>query len=267
MRILSLNAWGGRIYEPMMRYLSDMNPDVLCLQEVVHTPASSAEWLSYRDQDLELPQRANLFREISSVFPEHQAFFCPAARGDLHDGDRVVPSEWGLATFVRRTISVIGQKQDFVHGEFSASGWGAHPRSRNAHGVRLFDHEAFSPISVVHMHGLRELSGKDDTRSRHDQAKALIELIASVARKGERLVVCGDFNVLPGSVTLKALEDIGLTDLVTTRGHSDTRTSHYAKSGRFADYMLVSSGIEVRHFDVVKEPEVSDHRALILDLA
>jgi endonuclease/exonuclease/phosphatase family metal-dependent hydrolase len=30
--------------------------------------------------------------------------------------------------------------------------------------------------------------------------------------------------------------------------------------------MLVSEQVEVRRFDVVKEPEVSDHRALLLDL-
>jgi hypothetical protein len=64
---------------------------------------------------------------------------------------------------------------------------------------------------------------------------------------------------------LRALADLGLTDLVTSRGLSDTRTSHYRKSPRFADYMLVSGNIAVRHFDAVAQPEVSDHRALLLD--
>ncbi len=77
--------------------------------------------------------------------------------------------------------------------------------------------------------------------------------------------MCGDFNVLPGSETLRTLEALGLTELVTGNGHTDTRTSHYKKSPRFADYMLVSGNVRVRQFDAVAQPEVSDHRALLLD--
>jgi len=79
-------------------------------------------------------------------------------------------------------------------------------------------------------------------------------------------VVCGDFNVLPDSETFEILGSLGLVDLVTSRGHDDTRTSHYKKQPRFADYMLVTSNVEVIRFDPVAEPEVSDHRALLLDM-
>jgi endonuclease/exonuclease/phosphatase family metal-dependent hydrolase len=78
--------------------------------------------------------------------------------------------------------------------------------------------------------------------------------------------VCGDFNVLPGSSTFEVLADLGLSDLVTGRGHADTRTSHYAKPGRYADYMLVNDAVRVSSFDVVAAPEVSDHRPLLLEL-
>jgi endonuclease/exonuclease/phosphatase family metal-dependent hydrolase len=157
-------------------------------------------------------------------------------------------------------------KQDFIHGAFSASGWGLHPRSRNAHVVRLFDYRHSLPITVVHLHGLRDPSSKHDTPARLAQTKALIRLIQSIWRRSERLVVCGDFNVLPGSHMSEALIGLGLTDLVTTRGHSGTRTSLYKKPERFAGYMLVSDNVDVRSFDVVVEPEVSDHCALVLDI-
>lgn len=266
-RVLSLNAWGGRLYDQLVPFLVECDPDILCLQEVVHTPAADAEWLIYRDNGLELPQRANLFRELSDALSSHQAFFCPAARGDLYDGESRLPSEWGLATFIRSTYPVIGQAQGFVHGGFSPDGWGDHPRSRNAHVVRVFDYEASCAVTVAHMHGLRDPAGKEDTAARLVQAKALVDLIGCTRRNGDRLVVCGDFNVLPGSATFAALSAIGLTDLVTQSGHSDTRTSFYKKTPRFADYMLVSDNVEVRRFEVVKEPEVSDHRALLLDFA
>ena len=49
-------------------------------------------------------------------------------------------------------------------------------------------------------------------------------------------------------------------------GDADTRTSHYAKPVRHASYLLVSDVAAVGRFEVMTKPEVSDHRALILDI-
>lgn len=266
MRILSLNGWGGRLGEELVSYVRDADPDVLCLQEVTNTPDATLPWLIYRDGGAELPQRANLFGEVAEALPCFQAFFCPAARGPLYDGDRAILSEWGLATFVRNTLPIVGQAQDFIHGVFSADDFGAHPRSRNAHAVRLHDYATRRTTVIVHLHGLRELDGKGDTPARDAQTSRLIELIGRIRNKDDRLVVCGDFNVLPESRMLATLRDIGLTELVTTRGFTDTRTSFYRKTPRFADYVLVSDNVDVRSFEVVAAPEVSDHRALLLEI-
>ncbi|MBZ9789458.1 endonuclease/exonuclease/phosphatase family protein [Rhizobium sp. 3T7] len=267
MRVISLNAWGGKLYAPLIRYLRDADPDVLCLQEVTRSVSVASDWLEYRDGSHILPQRANLFEEIKAILPHHDAFFAPTARGTLFNGDRQVWSEFGLATFLRGTYPAIGHAMDFVHGDFSADEYGEHPRPRNAHCIRLFDYAANRPITVAQLHGLRELAGKGDTAARRGQADALIALIRRIWREGEPLVVCGDFNVLPGSATFSVLADLGLTDLVTSRGHADTRTSHYVKEGRYADYMLITANVDVVAFDVIEEPEVSDHRALLLEIA
>jgi endonuclease/exonuclease/phosphatase family metal-dependent hydrolase len=266
LRILSLNAWGGRLHAPLMQYLAERDADVLCLQEVSRTVTSEREWLVYREPGLDLPQRANLFDEIRAVLPWHDAFYFPAAQGNLFDGERPVPSEFGLATFVRRSHPVIAEAMDFVHGAFSSGSWGDHPRSRNAHGIRIFDYDLGYPITIVQLHGLRDMAGKGNTPARIAQSQQLVELIERFGPKTAKLVVCGDFNVLPDSVMFEALGRFGLTDLVTSRGHTDTRTSFYRKQGRFADYMLVTPDVEVVKFEVVDHPEVSDHRALILEL-
>ncbi len=266
-RILSLNAWGGRLHERLIPFLVAAGADVVCLQEVVRTPDARSEWLTYRDDGMELPQRAGLFEEICEALPDHDAAFCPVACGLLYHGDEPVPSQFGLATLTRRSLAVIGRAADFVHGDFSAEGWGTHPRARNAHCVRLFDPARRAAIVVAHMHGLRDLAGKGDTSARRSQAEALAALVGRVRRPDERLVVCGDFNVLPGSETFAILGRLGLVDLVTSRGFTDTRTSFYARQNRFADYLLVSQQVEVLGFDVVEQPEVSDHRPLLLDMA
>lgn len=73
MRIISLNAWGGRLHEALISYIRQTDPDVLCLQEVLRATCVASGWSVYRDPGLELPQRANLFAEIGAALPGHDA--------------------------------------------------------------------------------------------------------------------------------------------------------------------------------------------------
>lgn len=266
MKIMCLNGWGGKLHEELSSYVKISDPDVLCLQEVIHSPASEKEWLTYRDGDHLLAQRANFFRDVSNALPDHFAIFCPAAQGVLWDGDCPVLSQWGLATFSRRSLPIIGQAQGFVHKGFSPAGYGDHPRSRSAHGIRVYDYGAERAVSITHMHGLRDLKGKMDTPERAEQARRLLALSRQISEPDDVIVVCGDFNVEPGSETLAILAAAGLNELVTTRGIETTRSSQYKKPGRFADYMLVNREEAVQSFDVIHDPEVSDHCPLILRL-
>lgn len=266
MKLMCLNGWGGRLHADLVAYLRASRPDVLCLQEVVHTPHAQKDWLTYRDTGIELPQRARFFDDVCAALPDHVATFCPAAQGDLWDGQEPVASQWGLATFVHRALPVIGQAQRFVHKQFSARGYGDHPRSRNAHAVRIHDPGRDRCMTIAHMHGLRDLDGKHDTPERLAQAERLRDLVVSVAEPTDETVVCGDFNVLPGSATFDVLAGIGMRDLVTARGFTSTRTAQYRKPGTFADYMLVNAPLRDARFDVITEPEVSDHCPLVLTI-
>ncbi|MFK0383046.1 endonuclease/exonuclease/phosphatase family protein [Agrobacterium sp. NPDC090273] len=265
MRLICLNGWGGKLHGEMIAYLAAADPDILCLQEVIHTPAATQAWLMYRDHGTDLVQRANMLRDVAATLPDHLAVFCPAAQGDLWEGETRYDSQWGLATFVRKSIAVIGQAQGFVHGAFSADGYGAHPRSRTAHAIRVFDFATGRPVVIAHMHGLRDLQGKQDTPERLAQAQCLVRLVRNVAEGGDRIIVCGDFNVLPDSETFAVLKELDLVELVTGRGFTSTRTSHYTKQNRYADYMLVNPAVNIDNFDVVTRPEVSDHCPLLID--
>jgi endonuclease/exonuclease/phosphatase family metal-dependent hydrolase len=261
-RILCLNAWGGTLGDALLAYLRTGAPDVLCLQEVIHSPATNVPVLTYRDGAHVLPQRPNLHSEVAACLPGYQATFCPAARGTLWDDEVEISSFWGIATYVHPRLKVIGQAQGFVHKDYSPQGYGDHPRSRPAHAVRL--HDGCRGLSVTHMHGLRDLAGKQDTPDRAAQAERLLALSRAVAAPGELAVICGDFNVGPESATLALLARAGFTELVTAQGHPGTRTEAYPKPGKFADYMAVSDPAAVRGFEVVRTPEVSDHCPLLL---
>jgi len=265
-KIMCLNGWGGKLHNDLLPYIETTAPDILCLQEVIHSPDSKKDWLTYRDGDHILPQRANFFRDVSQVLPDHVGVFCPAAQGVLWDEDESIPSQWGLATFVHRSFPIIGQVQGFVHKDFSPLGYGDHPRSRSAHGVRVYDYTAKQTVSVTHMHGLRDLSGKMDTAERAAQARRLHTISCQLSGPEDVVVICGDFNVEPNSETLTILGDAGLKELVTGRGFESTRNTQYKKPGRFADYMLVNQEEVVKSFDVIHDPEVSDHCPLVLEL-
>lgn len=265
MRIVSLNAWGGAVFDTLAGWLPRCGADVLCLQEVTRTPGLGG-WSRFDDGERTLPQRADLFDDVRAALPRHQGAFLTSDSGPVLDGDgRAHHQDFGLATFVGEGIPVVGQEASFVHGSFvDHPAWAVADRPRIAHAVRLVDRAAAGrTVTVVHLHGLRDPAGKGDTPARRAQAERLVRLVARVRVPGDLAVVCGDLNVLPGSETFDLLGAVGLVDLV---GTADTRTSLYAKPVRHANYLLVSDPGAVEGFEVVAAPEVSDHRPLVLDV-
>ncbi|MFC4907649.1 endonuclease/exonuclease/phosphatase family protein [Actinomadura gamaensis] len=265
MRIISLNAWGGAMFDDLAPWLADRGADVLCLQEVTHTAALGG-WTRFDDAERSLPQRADLLADVRALLPRHHALFTASDAGPVRaDGGASHQQDFGLATFVGETLPIVGLRTAFVHGEYVEyrDEWPPGDRPRAAQAVRLFDRGSGRFVTVVQVHGLRDPSGKGDTPARRAQAKRLADLVTGAREDGDLTVVCGDLNLLPDSETFDILAGIGLVDLVRD---ADTRTSRYPKPLRHASYLLVSDPSAVRRFEVLAEPEVSDHRALLLEV-
>ncbi|GGK81783.1 endonuclease/exonuclease/phosphatase family protein [Mangrovihabitans endophyticus] len=262
MRIASVNAWGGALADELLTWLPGSGADIVCLQEVTRTPGATG-WTRFADGERSLPQRATLLDDVRGVLPRHQAFFVTSDSGPVHDdtGHRR-RQDFGVATMVGEDLPVVGVDSAFVHGQFADHAEWVSDRPRAALAVRTVDRAAGRPVWVVQMHGLRDPSGKADTPARRRQAERLAGLVRRIRRPEDLVVVCGDFNVLPDSETFGVLAGLGLTDLV---GGADTRTSHYGKPTRHASYLLVSDPAAVNRFEILAEPEVSDHRVLILE--
>lgn len=118
------------------------------------------------------------------------------------------------------------------------------------------------PLTVVNFHGLWNGKGKTDTEDRMNQSKNILEFIKNL--QGEH-VLCGDFNLLPNTKSIAVLENAGLQNLIKRFGITSTRTSHYTKPDKYADYVFVTNEIKVKDFKVLPE-EVSDHHALYLEI-
>lgn len=266
MKIVSLNAWGGQVWDALASWIAGLDVDVLCLQEVTRAPVPSPEWLRYVDPYRDLAQRADLFGDISALLPDHQSFFAAATRGVLMDDEgSSVPSEHGLGLWVRRNFAVTQLAQGFVHGTFRPDGWGVEPVPRTMQVVQVQDPGTGQSLCVGHFHGLRDSSGKGDTAARTLQTERAMALFCSLWQQDIPAVLAGDFNLLPDSASFAQFSQIGLHNLIAHHRIIDTRTRLYKKSQRFADYMLVSDDLlAASTFDVPAEPEVSDHRPLIL---
>ncbi len=260
-----MNAWGGAMYDELAAWVPVAGADVLCLQEVTRTPGLTG-WTRFEDGERTLPQRADLLGDLAAALPGHAGWFTVSDSGPVRDGAGAVHRQhFGLGMFARLELAQVATRGAHVHRAYADHGeaWPHSDRPRAAQVARFHDHEHGRHVTLGHLHGLRDAGGKADTPARRAQAERLAELVESVREPGDLVVVCGDLNVLPGSVTFEVLAQIGLTDLV---GEADTRTTRYRKPVRHASYLLVSDPGRVRSFEVVAAPEVSDHRALMVEL-
>lgn len=263
-RIASVNAWGGAMADELLGWLPAGGADVVCLQEVTRTPGLTG-WTRFEDGERALPQRADLLDDVRGVLPRHQAIFVASDTGPVSDGSGARHrQDFGLATLVGEELPVCGVESTFVHGAFTDhEEWPAGDRPRVALAVGTVERSAGRSVWIVQVHGLRDPLGKGDTPARLRQAERLAGLVTRIRGPRDLVVMCGDFNLLPDSATFGVLAGAGLTDLV---GAADTRTSRYRKPVRHASYLLVSDVSAVDRFEILSEPEVSDHRALILDV-
>ncbi len=254
MRIISLNTWGGRagkdkLLEFFKKHVD--TTDIFCLQEI---------WsAAYHHLDGHLAGGVKIdnsqimtrgLKEISEVLPKHNAFFRP------HHGDN-----YGLLMLVNKNLSIVEEGEVFVHKEkgYVVEGdAGNHARNIQYCTIKT----TTGSVTVMNFHGLWNGKGKTDTEDRIQQSKNILTFTSKL--DGE-YVLCGDFNLLPDTESLKLFEAAGLRNLIKEYGISSTRTSFYTKPEKHADYIFVTKGIQVKDFKVLPD-EVSDHAPLLIEV-
>lgn len=248
MKIISLNTWGGRVKEPFNEFIKKhLDIDVFCFSEVYNDATNKDQY--YREHRDKI--NFDLLNDLKELLPNHNFLYHP------HLSDW-----WGLAMFIKNNIEIIESGEIFVHKqkdwdiEKEKQGYTA----KNIQYAKLKNKS--KEICVINFHGLWTGLGKGDTDDRILQSKNIINFIEKL--KGE-VVFCGDFNLRPDTESVKIFEDFGLRNLIVENNITDTRTSYYKRSERFADYMFVSNGLNVEEFNVMPD-EVSDHAALYIEV-
>lgn len=253
MKLITLNTWGGRAGKELIlsffpKYQKDA--DIFCLQEIWSAPHEHLEGYSTAGKPLSNADvTTHLMQDICKLLPDFKEYFRP------HFTDH-----YGIMTMVRNTFEVLEEGETYVHKEkgfFPKDDLGKH--ARNIQWLKI-NHDG-KKFAVINFHGLWNGQGKGDSDDRISQSQKIIDYLKTLDYE---YVLCGDFNLLPDTQSLKMFEEFGLRNLIKEYGITSTRTSLYKPAVRYADYVFVSPGVKVNHFEVLPD-EVSDHNALMLD--
>lgn len=253
MRIISLNTWGGRAgKEGLLDFFKKYadTTDIFCLQEIWAEPYPHLEGRLAGGVVLNNDRTMTYaLREISAVLPNHAVFFRP-----------LLGDNYGLAMFIRKGLRVAEEGELFVYrekGYISEEDIGDHARSIQYATISDDDRQ----VTVINFHGLWNGKGKTDTEDRIRQSEKILTFMKKI--EGE-CVLCGDFNLLPDTESIKMFESEGLRNLIREYGIASTRTSFYTKPEKHADYIFVTKRVQVKDFKVLPD-EVSDHAPLSLE--
>lgn len=267
MKLETCNIWGGRVYEPLIDHLKKQKEsiDIFCFQEVYHSPG---EKMYTRDVSAENnenqfsnvhPARGDIYSRLAEALPDFRGYYRSAQQGFDYYGKVDFELYFGLATFVKDGVEVIKEGDIFVYRSKDSAVEGDNATlGRNMQYVHVMTEG--KPVLISNMHGLWNGKGKTDSPDRLEQSRKVKTFLD---REQGAKILCGDFNLLPGTESLLILED-NMRNLITEYGVTSTRSEYYAKPEKFADYILVSPEVEVKNFEVVPEP-ISDHLALVLE--
>lgn len=254
MRIISLNTWGGRAGKKKLLEFFKTNADttdIFCLQEVWAAPYEHFEGkLAGGVPLINEKIMVQATRDISAELPVHATFFHP------HVGDN-----YGLFMLVHKKYKVMAEGDLFVYRErgfISDEDIGNH--ARNIQYVTIETKNG--PLTIINFHGLWNGKGKGDSADRIEQSERIIDFTKTLQNP---FILCGDFNLLPDTESLKKFEKAGLRNLIREHGVTSTRTIFYTKEQKFADYVFVSDGVRIKDFKILPD-EVSDHAPLLVEV-
>ena len=257
MRLISLNTWAGTVFEPLMKFIEEYreDTDVFCFQEILFGTMAS--------QTPVHKARTNLFSELEQRLTDFEALVYKAPDDARWFQSESLPEgvESGLVIFARKSIRIVDSGgfrcyRDKLFREGSRGG----KITGSCQWVKIEDSAGIN-TTILNLHGLWQRdTEKSDTPERIIQSEILRDFIRQQEGK---VILCGDFNLVPDGESIKILED-GMTNLVKKFNVTSVRSDFYTKPGKFASYILISPNIQVARFEVLQN-QVSDHLPLLLD--
>ncbi|MDD3101827.1 MAG: endonuclease/exonuclease/phosphatase family protein [Patescibacteria group bacterium] len=243
MKLITLNIWGGRVFNPLMDFFKKhaQDTDIFCLQEVFNNPL-------HTKSKVQQSAKEDIYQDIASILKEFNGYFAP--RQD---------NEESLAMFIRKDLDIKEIGDHFVYRWKNAM----ENEDLTTWGVNL-QYLKFIKDGKEHMicnlHGQWCPDFKKDNPIRLEQSENTKKFLDNF--DGLK-ILCGDFNLTPDTKSMAILES-SMKNLIKEYNVTSTRSHLYKKDIKFADYVLVSPEIKVKNFEVIQDV-ISDHLALSLD--
>lgn len=245
MKLITLNAWGGILNEPLLDFIQihSVDTDIFCFQEILREGTGKTA----------SNENKSLYEDISRILANYNGYFGEYQETN-YKKDHKNAGEMGIATFVKNSISssfveAIGLYHEREWGDYTGKFLGG-----AALMVRVND------MDVLNIHGLWQEGIKTDTEAKIGQSREIIELANKFDGKK---IICGDFNLLPDTKSVQMFGE-KYQDLIKKFKIENTRSVSYTKKLRYADYVFLDKDIAVKDFSV-PDLNISDHLPLILE--
>lgn len=237
MKIIFLNIWQGKLWKDLSKFLlsQEKNTDIFCFVEV----------------------SPSLSEKMHKLFPDHHMVYAEG-RASTFDNKK-----YGQVVYVKKNILLLEDGAVKLYNQLGNDiGFLQHVLLKKRGRTFL----------VCNVDGKSKPGHKLDTPSRISQSVKITNFLKKHKRK---VVLGGDFNLLPNTKSIKMIEDSGFVNLIkkfkikTTRNeisweyHNKNNDEYFVKQ-YFADYVFVSKDVKVKSFKVPDVP-ISDHLPLILD--
>jgi endonuclease/exonuclease/phosphatase family metal-dependent hydrolase len=248
MKLISLNTWGCRVEKPIFEYIKEHSGDIdiFCFQEILRDGKGKTTREEIK----------SAYEDIARILPNYTGYFREYTNSSYYDESfKNLDFKYGVATFVRSdlTQSLVGGADLYDY----TREWGDYSGKfavGTALAVKVEDYV------TINVHGLWQGSIKKDTEAKIEQSKNVIDF---AGRTNGMKVICGDFNLLPQTQSIKMLGD-KYKDLIQEYGVTDTRSSLYPKELRYSDYVFTDKEVVVEKF-LVPNISISDHLPLLLE--
>ena len=255
MRLISLNIWGGVLFDDLIKFLREkkQDTDFFCLQEVHKS-----------DRSVITPKggRSNILEDLKKELLDFDFLFSPNFHGSDFEYIVDYPLSSGPGIFWKKSHSPKKTGSVFTH--YTENDVRSFPNSNAPDVPRNFQYLIFENFTILNVHGYWNPAPKTDTPERIEQSEKLIEF---VKKNNLPSVVAGDFNLRMDTKSIGMFEDVGFRNLVKESGAETTRTAHYdikwRNTDKFADYIF-TKGVSVFDFKVMPNI-VSDHSPLFLE--
>ncbi len=259
MKLISLNVWGGKMFEPLMDFikLQSKDTDIFCFQEILTTTSDKTVVNNYR---------VNLLDELKSVLPNFDCYFISLSKTfDSEGSDVDFDLEQGHAIFAKKGIKVGKHQDKLLLGKKFAKHYNADYSDFPIDVQYIEISSNNKKYTINNFHGRSYPGSKLDTPDRLQQSKKLAEVIKN--QTGARILI-GDFNLMPETQSIALLEE-GMVNLIKKFNIQETRGSlnpylEHPDWQHFADFAFVSTDISVKSF-ALPDARVSDHMPMILE--